>query len=645
MVTFGEDRVSCPVGFRSVEVAGRQLLVNGRAVRICGVNRHDHDDRRGRAVTRELMEADARLMKQFNVNAVRCSHYPNDPYWLELCDRLGLYVIDEANIEAHAYYDDLCADPRYARRVPRARAEHGRARQEPPERDPVVARQRERLRAQPRRGGRLAARLRPVRGRSTTRARSRATGRGGRTARPTSCARCTPTSTRSQVWAAADPGDDPRPLILCEFSHAMGNSNGGLSDYYAAFDRHDALQGGFVWEWIDHGIRRTDDHGRDYWAYGGDFGEARHDSNFCADGLVWPDRTPHPAMHELKYLAAPVRVEALDARAGRFRIHNRNDFVDLSYVRGEWEGGDLPPLDAAPGESQDVALDVAGHEHVTFRFFAREATEWAPAGHEVAWGQCEVERAPRRGPDRSGGSRVTSRRRCRSSSTARASRCGARRPTTTGCRWCPDKSPGPLARWLELGLDRLDPEGLATTSSTTAPTAYSKTARCWWSTRSRSATSSATSRASASCSCCSRGSSGSNGSAAGRGELPRPPGLRDRSATTAARSRTSTCPYIAPQEHGHHGDVRWLTLTDESGAGVKITGVPAIGFTASHFSAADLTAARHTIDLEPRAEVILHLDAAQRGLGTASCGPDTSPQYRLDAPVYRFAYTLRALPG
>ena len=105
------------------------------------------------------------------------------------------------------------------------------------------------------------------------------------------------------IEAFARDGSDPRPLILCEFSHAMGNSNGGLADYYAAFDRHEALQGGFIWEWVDHGIR-VDDH----WAYGGDFGEARHDANFCADGLVWPDRTPHPAMYELKYLAAPLEV-------------------------------------------------------------------------------------------------------------------------------------------------------------------------------------------------------------------------------------------------------------------------------------------------------------------------------------------------
>ena len=111
--------------------------------------------------------------------------------------------------------------------------------------------------------------------------------------------------------------DDRRPLIMCEYSHAMGNSNGGLADYFAAFERHDRLQGGFIWEWVDHGIRRSDGNGREYWAYGGDFGDEPNDANFCADGLVWPDRTPHPALVELKHLAQPVRVEA--AGDGRFR--------------------------------------------------------------------------------------------------------------------------------------------------------------------------------------------------------------------------------------------------------------------------------------------------------------------------------------
>src|SRR2546421_2254675 len=141
----------------------------------------------------------------------------------------------------------------------------------------------------------------------------------------------------------------------------MGNSNGGLADYFAAFERHDALQGGFVWEWIDHGIRRTDGRGRSYWAYGGDFGDTPNDANFCADGLVWPDRPPHPALYELKQLAQPVRVEALGG--SRFGIVSRHYFVGLARYRGEWElsldgarlqAGRLPAL----RDGLEVELDL-----------------------------------------------------------------------------------------------------------------------------------------------------------------------------------------------------------------------------------------------------------------------------------------------
>jgi beta-galactosidase len=156
----GAQEVSCRVGFTRVEVRDGRLLVNGLPVLICGVNRHDHDDLRGRAVTPAVMEADARLMKRFNVNAVRTSHYPNDPYWLDLCDRLGLYVVDERRVTR--LLRRALPRPALRERVPGAGAQHGRARQEPPVHHPLVARQRERLRAEPRRGRRLGARARPI---------------------------------------------------------------------------------------------------------------------------------------------------------------------------------------------------------------------------------------------------------------------------------------------------------------------------------------------------------------------------------------------------------------------------------------------------------------------------------------------------
>jgi beta-galactosidase len=646
-----EELVTCRVGFRSVEVRDGQLLVNGTAIRLHGVNRHDHDDVRGRAVTREVMEADARLMKQFNVNAVRTSHYPNDPYWLDLCDRFGLYAIDEANIEAHAYYDEVCNDPRYAGHfVERVRNMVERDKNHPsvilwslgnesgygPNHDAAA--------------GWIRARdpSRPLHYEGAI----KFDWDGGRAATDVVCPMYAPVE---EIEAWAESGPHQRPLILCEFSHAMGNSNGGLADYYAAFERHDALQGGFVWEWIDHGIRQTDDRGRDYWAYGGDFGDEPNDANFCADGLVWPDRTPHPALHELKFLARPVDVEALGP--ARFRISSRLDFLGLDAYRGTWEAGTrtgrLPRL---RDDAVDVTVDPGDAEHVTFRFFLRAETEWAPAGHEVAWEQLELRPPPR-----------ASRARGRAAKDGLSTFAGLildgprlqlwRAATDNdGLRLMPERAAGSLPRWLELGLDRLEHR---LESDDGGEIVHRVSGRGDWNDVLHRQTFRAV-----------------DGAILVENEVQLGPDLRDlprvgvvltlrpglerlawhgrgpwenypdRLASAIVGRFEGTVseqyvPYILPQEHGHHGDTRWLSLTDEAGQGLDVEGRPTFGFTAGHFTAADLFAARHTIDLEPRAETVLSIDHAQRGLGTASCGPDTATRYRLDEPAYRFAYVLR----
>jgi beta-galactosidase len=321
----GGETVSTGVGFRDVEIRDRNLLVNGEPVLFAGVNRHEHDDTRGRAITRASMERDVALMKQFNVNAVRTSHYPNDPYWLELCDRHGLYVIDEANVESHAYYDELCVDPRYRNQwVERVANMVERDKNHPS----VILWS---LGNESGYGENHDAAAGWVRARDPSRplhyeGAIKFDWGGGSAATDVVCPMY-PELGDVVEWAK-EATDDPRPMILCEYSHAMGNSNGGLADYFAAFRSHDALQGGFIWEWVDHGIRQIDTAGRAYWAYGGDFGDEPNDSNFCADGIVWPDRTPHPALHELKFLAQPVHVESRGR--GRFRIHNRHHFTSLA---------------------------------------------------------------------------------------------------------------------------------------------------------------------------------------------------------------------------------------------------------------------------------------------------------------------------
>jgi beta-galactosidase len=646
------ERVSCDVGFRDVRIEGRNLLVNGEPVLIAGVNRHEHDDERGRAVKRASMERDVDLMKAYNVNAVRTSHYPNDPYWLELCDRRGLYVVDEANIESHAYYDELCDDPCYrAQWLERTANMVERDKNHPSiifwslgnesgyglNHDAAAAWVRRRDPSRPLHYEGAIAR----------------DWSGGANATDVVCPMY-PELADVVAWATQRTSD-PRPLILCEYSHAMGNSNGSLADHWDAFRRYDALQGGFIWEWVDHGIRRVDERGRAYWAYGGDFGEEPHDGNFCADGIVWPDRVPHPALNELKFLAQPVAVEARGG--GRFRVRNRHHFTSLDRYRGEWElssdgevveRGRLPRLRVAPGEALDVTLALppgGGERFVTFRFFDGE--------HEVAWQQHALPgrvARPRRGRGRGKPADVAE---LFGDLLLDGPRLQLwRAPTDNdGLPRVATRAAGPLGRWLELGLDRYELELVSAGPGELvhrAPGIATHTQRYRLLDTGELLV--------------------ENVVELERGvrDVPRVgvvltlrPGLErlewygpgpweaysDRRASTVVGRWQSTVhdeyvPYIAPQEHGHHPDARWLRLTDRRGRGLEVRGLPTIGFGASHFTAADLAAASHTNELAPRDEVLLSLDLAQRGLGTASCGPDALPQYRLLEPRYAFGFTL-----
>ena len=406
-----------------------------------------------------------------------------------------------------------------------------------------------------------------------------------------------------------------------------------------------------------------------------------NDANFCADGLIWPDRTPHPALYELKFLARPVTVESRGS--GRFRIRNRRDFVDLSDLRGEWEvtvegdvvrRGRLPPLRVPPGGALDVRArpagpDLPGEGFVTFRFFLRRATEWAPAGHEVAWQQLPLSAAPARRAERL--------------SRARPAEAGTQIVLEAGgTRAVLDHETGPLA---ELGAGRPERAPCRTAAAALArgdrqrrPPAAAGTEPAACSARWLALGSTASSGGSTRCAWrASRVDVAHVASGRGRWDdvrhrqsyrllaadgllvenevrvgpdlrdLPRVgvvlvlvPGLeqlewfgrgpwddyQDRRASTVVATFRDTVtsqyvPYILPQEHGNHSDVRRLALTDAAGFGLEVLGRPLLGFTASHFTAADLFAAAHTCDLEPRSDVILSLDHAQRGSVRRAAGP------------------------
>jgi beta-galactosidase len=213
--------------------------------------------------------------------------------------------------------------------------------------------------------------------------------------------------TVAEIIAYAQDPAATRPLIMCEFAHAMGNSCGGLKEYWEAIDAHRPLQGGFIWDWVDQGIIKTDENGVEFWAYGGDFGDTINDGNFCINGLVFPDRTPHPALLEYKKLIQPLKIEAVDAQFGHIRLHNRYDFIDTAHLRGTWEllvdgritqTGPIPSQTIPAGDSAEIILPITladnGEQFLNIRFTLADDTPWASAGLELIWEQIALPYTP-----------------------------------------------------------------------------------------------------------------------------------------------------------------------------------------------------------------------------------------------------------
>ena len=314
------------IGFREVEIKEGRLTVNGVPVLLKGVNRHEHDERTGHVISKTSMIRDIKLMKQFNINAVRTSHYPNDPLWYELCDKYGLYVIDEANIESHGMGYD--ADKTLANK-PEWRAAHWDRFRRMVERDknhPSVI---------------IWSMGNEAGDGSTFEVLSQWAHQRDRT-RPVQYEQaeqkkhtdivCPMYATINDIvdYAKSEAADE-RPLIMCEYSHAMGNSNGNLKEYWDIIRTFDALQGGFIWDWVDQGIAQKDSNGNKYWAWGGDFGDENvpSDGNFCMNGLVSPDREIHPALWEVKHVYQNVHLNIVNLEEGVISVKNEHDFINL----------------------------------------------------------------------------------------------------------------------------------------------------------------------------------------------------------------------------------------------------------------------------------------------------------------------------
>jgi beta-galactosidase len=672
------EEISIRVGFRRVEIVGLDLLINRKRVFIRGVNRHDFDRHTGRVISEASMRADLVTMKRFGFNAVRTSHYPNDPAFLDLCDELGMYVIDEADIESHAFIGSLCDDPRYLGAwVDRVSRMALRDKNHPC----VIAWS---LGNESGHGANHDAAAGWLRRYDPTRPLHYEGAiswdwASDQAVSDITCPMYPP------IWAIvghAASGRQRHPLIMCEFSHAMGNSNGTLAEYWDAIERTPGLQGGFIWEWWDHGLVQELPDGTRRWAYGGDFGDEPNDGNFCIDGVVFPDRTPKPALWEHHALAAPVRVSSTadDLRAGRITIHNRQDFRDLGWLRGHVdvavEGSvvhaeelPLPPL--GPGESAVVAvpgweriLGGAGEAWLTVRIVTAGPQAWADAGHEVAWAQLPIEPRPTHEPGSTRPGRVARQGVALDLDGLLVHDLLAAPPLLSLWR-APldnDRVPGLAAEWDRLGvanlarvLDTIEEADGATIVRSTyrtgsgieVPHEMVLTALAGDAVR-------IDERVEIPGTLPDLARVGTVLEVAagldrvewfGRGPHETYPDRRRGGRVGRWRSTLDDLhvPYIRPQESGGRADVRWIALTDAAGRGLRIALDVPRQVSASRFRAADLAAATHHGELVPRPSAVVHLDAAHRGLGTASCGPDTLPEYLVGPGTYRWSWTLQRL--
>lgn len=705
------EATSCKVGFRNVEIKDAQLMINGKPVLVRGVNLHEHNAYNGHVVDKETMLKDIKLMKQHNINAVRLSHYPQNPLWYKLCDEYGLFLVDEANIESHAmgaeWQNSFNKDVHPAYSPDWAEAHKDR-----------VERLFQRDKNHPS---------------VIIWSMGNECGNGPvfydiydwlKKADPTRMVQfeqagqnrntdivCPMYPDMESMAKYAERTDVTRPYIMCEYSHAMGNSNGNFQEYFDIITSSKQMQGGFIWDWVDQGLHAVDDSGRDYMAYGGDIGGYKftNDENFCANGLVSSDRIPHPGLDEVKKVYQDILFFAKDLNKGvltiqnRFLYHNLKDYSFKWIVKKNGEIIDEKPfnISLAAGLSKDVKLSLPqliaqkGTEY-TLDIYANTVDEdlFLPKGFEVAKeqftfdvnnyfqqsykyeGNLSVEDKDNRITITAGEVQVTIDRRSGLLSSYRVNGQnlinGAPEPDFWRAPTDNDFGnglPHKLNIWRTAGknysvkevklseeknqvqiVSELWMEDIASTYFITY-TIFADGKTCvdikW---------------------------------TAGRDNLPEIPrfGMQmrlsndfdlftyygrgpwenysDRNTASFLGIYSSSVAdqevnYIRPQENGNKTDVRWLTLTNTDGVGLKIEGLQPLSVKVAHNPAEDLDPGltkkqMHPSDITPRHQIYLNVDLKQRGLGgDDSWGRYPHKPYLLLEKTYSYGFIMSAVSG
>lgn len=688
--------VSQRIGFRKVEIKGGLLLLNGKDILFKGVNLHDHHETLGRIYPRELMIKDIELMKKHNINAVRCSHYPKSPEFYDLCDEYGLYVMDEADLETHGFEyignistisDDETWKDAYLDRVCR-----------------MVQRDKNytsiimwSLGNESGFGCNFKAMAEYCHKNDDSRPVHYEEDRNAEVADVVS-------TMYSSVEKMIGHGekDLEKPHILCEYAHAMGNGPGGLRAYQDLFYKYKRLQGGFVWEWLEHGIKRISENGESYYAYGGDFGDYPNNSNFVVDGLVHADRKPTPGLKEYKKVIEPLSISVEDISKGIFSVKNLYDFIDLSHLEVSYSilcddsviyhnVKSMPSV--RPYDEETMVLEYDKPEiieknrtyYLNMEFTLRNSTKWANRGHCVATSQFKLpwKNEVRIVPSMGHMTVVED----DNFISVEGEEFKIEFDLIKGelCKWSYNEEDllesGPkfnlwrapidndmyaVKKWKEAHLNLCreyvessswsEGDNCTTVRINTyvAPSTYSYGYNLSYEYKIYG-----------------DGHIKINLNGVPKGEFPEMiPRIgvkmnvkRNLSNVTWHGRGPGECycdskeanlygvykenvenlytDYVYPQSNGNRTDVKWVALNEDSGIGFMVKGNK-LEFSASYYSEEDLEKAMHTYELKKRDFITLNLDYEQNGLGSNSCGQAQLPQYRVEAKKFTFSIVLKA---
>lgn len=366
------EAIGSKIGFRKIEIKNSQFLINGQPVLIKGTNLHDHDEKTGHVISEEITLKDVEIMKRNNLNAIRCSHYPKNPFFYRMADKYGFYIVDEANIETHGMgtTNQGLDNNEEAKKIhpayrPEWKAMHLDRTERMYERDKnftsIVIWS---LGNEAGNGENFMATYEWLKAQDNT----RPVQYEGATHYDNTDIQA-PMYDKIESMVDYAENDPKRPYIQCEYAHAMGNSVGNLQDYWDVIEKYDVLQGGFIWDWVDQGLLTKNDAGTPFYAFGGDFGasDLQNDNNFCLNGLVNPDRSAHPALHEVKKVYQYVKFTSDNPKSGAVTLTNHYDFTNLSEYNFSWKlmkngreeaAGTIPNVSVAPYASQTVQIDL-----------------------------------------------------------------------------------------------------------------------------------------------------------------------------------------------------------------------------------------------------------------------------------------------